>query len=68
MALLSSDECRRIVLLVARPESQVRTESRGLEIELDVHCLPFYIESVPRIFVKPSIQNEIESSFLTCQP
>lgn len=34
MALLSSEECKRLVLLVARPDMQVRAESRGLSLNV----------------------------------
>nr|KAF6370023.1 PDZ domain containing ring finger 4 [Myotis myotis] len=68
VALLSSDECRRIVLLVARPEIQVGTETRSLQTELYIHYLLFYIRSIPWRLVKPNVQNTVESSFLTYQP
>lgn len=34
MALLSSEECKRLVLLVARPDMQVRAESRALSLDV----------------------------------
>lgn len=34
MALLSSEECKRLVLLVARPDMQVRAESRVLSLDV----------------------------------
>lgn len=36
MALLSSEECKRIVLLVARPDMQVRAKSRILRLDFIV--------------------------------
>lgn len=61
MALLSSDECKRIVLLVARPEIQVRAEIRDLEAELDIHYLLFCIKSVPQRLVEPRVRNRSKS-------